>query len=186
MYESDTWTPFLDDLRNAAHTSCASAAKSGRLRNAANEPVTELNDVFEVYSPRGLFMAYGTGQDNPWTLQSNLPKARKVVKSDLGIQDWIYPSQLTRNPYFFKDSVVGMVVQFDHMLSENEAVFERSGAEIFVSGVSPKFFQDKELIVLAGRVTGNKGLISPMGSEVLLPALDYIGSYKCGDQCSGF
>ena len=186
MYESDTWTPFLDNLRNAAHASCAGASKSGRLRNAANEPVTELNDVFEVYSPRSLFLAYSTKQDNPWTLQSNLPKARKLVKSDLGIQDWIYPSQLTRNPYYFKDAVVGMVVQFDHMLSENEAVFERSGDQIFVSGVSSNLFQNKELIVLSGRVTGNKGLISPMGSEVLLPALDYVGSYKCGDQCGGF
>jgi uncharacterized protein YecT (DUF1311 family) len=186
MYESDSWTPFLDNLRNAAHASCAGASNSGRLRNAANEPVTELNDVFEVYSPRSLFLAYSTKQDNPWTLQSNLPKARKLVKSDLGIQDWIYPSQLTRNPYYFKDAVVGMVVQFDHMLSENEAVFERSGDQIFVSGVSSNLFQNKELIVLSGRVTGNKGLISPMGSEVLLPALDYVGSYKCGDQCGGF
>lgn len=186
MFENDTWTPFLNNLRNSVHTACASALKSGSLRNIANEPVSEIYDVFEVYSAQGFFMAYSIGQNSPWTLQTNLPKARKAVKSDLGIQTWINASQLTNNPYFFKGSVVGMVIQFDHMLSENEALFERPGAEIFVSGVSSSLFQSKELVVLAGRVTGNKGVISPRGSEALLPALDYIGAYKCGDTCGGF
>ena len=186
MFEADTWAAFLDNLRVAVRTACTSALKSGRLRSAANEPISELNDVFEVYSPQGLFAAYSIGQNNPWALQTNQPKARKVVKSGLGIQTWLDPSQLARNPYFFKGSVVGMVIQFDHMLSDNEAVFERPGAEIFVSGVSPNLFQNKELVVLAGRVTGNKGLVSPMGSEALLPALDYVGAYKCGNGCDGF
>ena len=151
-----------------------------------NEPISELYDVFEVYSPQGLFMAYSTGQNTPWTLQTNLPKARRAVKTDLGIETWVKPSQLTRNPYFFKDSLVGMVIQFDHMLSGNEAVFTRSGAQIFVSGVPPTLFQSKEQVVLAGRVTGNKGVISPSGSETLLPALDYVGAYKCGNTCADF
>jgi uncharacterized protein YecT (DUF1311 family) len=186
LFETDSWAAFLDNLRVAVRTACTSAFKSGRLRNAANEPINELNDVFEVYSPQGLFAAYSIGQNNSWTLQTNIPKARKVVKSDLGIQTWLDPSQLARNPYFFKGSVVGMVIQFDHMLSDNEAVFERPGAEIFVSGVSPSLFQNKELVVLAGRVTGNKGLVSPVGSEALLPALDYVGAYKCSNGCDGF
>ncbi len=186
MFENDTWTPFLDSLRNTAHSACASALKSGRLRNSVNEPISELYDVFEVYSPQGLFMAYSTGQNTPWTLQTNLPKARRAVKTDLGIETWVKPSQLTRNPYFFKDSLVGMVIQFDHMLSGNEAVFTRSGAQIFVSGVPPTLFQSKEQVVLAGRVTGNKGVISPSGSETLLPALDYVGAYKCGNTCADF
>jgi hypothetical protein len=111
--------------------------------------------------------------------------ARKKVKSDLGIQTWLEPSQLTRNPYFFKGSVVGMIIQFDHMISQDEAVFTRPGAQIFVSGVSSTLFQDKEMVVLAGRVIGNKGVISPSGSEALLPALDYVGAYKCDNVCDG-
>jgi hypothetical protein len=148
--------------------------------------VSELSDVFAVYSPRGLFLAYSIGQDTPWSLQTNLPKARKEVKTDLGIQTWVDPSQLTRNPYFFKGSLVGMMIQFDRMLSQNEAVFTRSGAEIFVSGVPPSLFQTKEMVVLAGRVVGNKGVISPLGSEALLPALDYVGAFKCGSACENF
>jgi uncharacterized protein YecT (DUF1311 family) len=186
LFENDTWGPVLDNLRNAVHSACESALRTGRLRNAANEAVSELNDAFAVSSPRGLFVAYSVGQNTSWTLQINLPKARKKVKADLGIQTWVDPSQLARNPYFFKGSLVGMVIQFDRMLSQNDAVFTRPGAEIYVSGVPPTLFQTKELVVLAGRVTGNKGVISPLGSEALLPALDYVGAYKCGNGCENF
>jgi uncharacterized protein YecT (DUF1311 family) len=186
MFENDSWAPFLDNLRISVGSACNSALKSGRLRDASNEPIKEIYDVFEVSSPQGLFRAYSNGRNSPWALQRNLPKARKTVKSDLGIQSWISANQLAINPYFFKGSVVGMVIQFDHMLSKNEALFDLPGAQIFVSGVSPNLFQDKERIVLAGRVTGNKGVISPMGSETLLPSLDYIGAYKCGNVCDDF
>ena len=186
MFENDTWTPFADSLRSAVRTACASALKSGRLRNWANEPISELSDMVEVYSAEGLFMAYSTGPNTSWVLQTNLPKARKAVTADLGIETWVKPNQLARNPYFFKDSLVGMVIEFDHMLSDNDAVFTSAGAQIFVSGVRPALFQDKEQIVLAGRVIGNKGVISPSGSETLLPALDYVGSYKCSNTCAGF
>jgi uncharacterized protein YecT (DUF1311 family) len=186
MFENDAWVPFLDNLRNAVQSACASALKSGRLRNSANEQIGELPGAFEVYSPQGLFMAYSIGQNTPWTLQTNLPKARRAVQTNLGIDTWVKPSQLGHNPYFFKDSLVGMVIQFDHMLSDNEALFMGPGAQVFVSGVPPALFQSKEQVVLAGRVTGNKGLISPSGSETLLPALDYVGAYKCGNTCAGF
>jgi hypothetical protein len=186
MFENDTWGPFLDNLRISVRSACANALQSGRVRNTSNEPIKEIADAFEVYSPHGLFMAYSVGQNSPWTLQRNLPKARKTVKSDLGIQNWISASQLSINPYYFKGSVVGMVIQFDHMLSKDEAIFELPGAEIFVSGVSPNLFKDKERIVLAGRVMGNKGVISPMGRETLLPSLDYVAAYKCGEACDNF
>ena len=88
-----------------------------------------------------------------------------------------------RNPYFYKGTVVGLVMQFDRMLSKNEAVFVRNSDEVFVSGVPPMLFQDKEQTVLAGRVTGNKGLIDPSGNESLVPALDYVAAVKCGSAC---
>ena len=186
MFENDTWSTFLDGLRNTGYTACTGAIKSGRLRNAANESISELSGLFEVSSSQGLFIAFGTSQSPSWTLLTNLPKARKVVKSDLGIQTWVDPHQLSRNPYFFKDSIIGFVTHFDRMVSNNTAVFEQSGTEIFVSGVSPSLFETNEIVVLAGRVKGNKGLVNPTtGSEVLLPALDYVGAYKCGNQCEG-
>jgi uncharacterized protein YecT (DUF1311 family) len=188
LFANDTWSPVLDNLRTAARAECAKALASGNLRNTANEPIGELYDVFEVYSPQGYFLAFSTGPNAPWSVQINLPKTRRKLESDLGIQKWIDPSQLTRNPYFFKGTVVGMVMRLDHMLSQNEAIFVRDGAEVFVSGVSRPLFsnddiRDKEFIVLAGRVTGNKGLIDPSGNEALVPALDYVAASKCGDAC---
>ena len=185
LFENDTWGPALDNLRSAARAECANALASGRLRNAANEPISQLYDVFEVYSPQRLFLAYSTGPQARWSVPFNLPNARRKIRSDLGIQKWIEPSQLMRNPYFYKGTVVGLVMQFDRMLSKNEAVFVRNGDEVFVSGVPPMLFQDKDLTVLAGRVTGNKGLIDPSGNESLVPALDYVAAVKCGGACQG-
>ena len=186
LFQNDGWTSFLDGLRTAARNACATAMQSGRLRSATSEPVSELHTMFAVYSPQGLFMAYSTGPNTPWSVATNLPKARRKVRLDLGIQRWIEPTQLARNPYFFLGSVVGMVVQFDRMASDNAAVFARPGAEIYVNGVPPALFQNQQLVVLAGRVTGNKGVITPSGSAVLMPALDYVGAQPCGDGCSGF
>lgn len=78
-----------------------------------------------------------------------------------------------------------MVMQFDRTISKDEAVFVRNGDNIFVSGVPATLSQDKDLIVLAGRVAGNKGLIDPSGNEALVPALDYVAAVKCGNVCQG-
>jgi uncharacterized protein YecT (DUF1311 family) len=185
MFENDAWEPFVDNLRTAVRSGCANALKTGRLRDGANEPVTELNDVFEVYSPQGLFMAYSSGANTPWVLKKNLPKARKQLKAALGIETWVDPEQLAKNPYFFKGSLVGMVIRFDHMLSSTEAVFSRAGSEVFVSGIPSTSFKSDELMVLAARVIGNKGVISPSGSESLLPSLNYVGAHQCDNSCEG-
>jgi hypothetical protein len=187
LFEDDAWSPVLNSVRTAAFAACANASNSGQLPKAASEPVSPTPGAVVAYSPHGLFVAYSVGKDAPWILQANLPQARKKVKADLGIESWITPSQLLRNPYFYKDVLVGMIVQFDRMVSENEAVFDRSGAQVFVSAVPGNLFQNGELVVLAGRVLGNKGLVSPNGSEKLLPALDYVATFKCaGLSCEGF
>ena len=185
LFENDSWGPFLDNLRNTAHSGCTTALKTGRLRNASNQRIDELNDVFEADSPQGFFLAYSTTLNSPWVVQTNLPKARKQLTADLGVETWVEPAQLMKNPYFFKGSLVGMVIQFDHMLSTNEAVFTRAGSEIYVYGVPASLFRGKELVVLAGRVMGNKGVISESGSEDLLPALTYAGAHACDSACAG-
>ncbi len=185
LFEDDAWRPVLNSTRAAAFAACANATKSSQL-NAGNEPASAIPEGVVAYSPRGLFVAYSLGKDTPWILKSNLPQARKKVKADLGIESWITPSQLIRNPYFYKDVVVGMVVQFRRMVSGNEAIFDRSGTKVFVSAVPADLFQNGELVVLAGRVLGNKGLVSPNGSEELLPALNYVATFKCGESsCEG-
>jgi uncharacterized protein YecT (DUF1311 family) len=186
LFEDDAWSPILNSARAAAFAACANATKSSQLTNAGNEPASAMPEAVVAYSPQGLFVAYSLGKDTPWILKTNLPQARKKVKADLGIESWTTPSQLIRNPYFYKDVVVGMIVQFRRMVSGNEAIFDRSGTKVFVSAVPANLFQSGELVVLAGRVLGNKGLVSPNGSEELLPALNYVATFKCGGaSCEG-
>ena len=186
LFEDNAWSPVLNSVRTAAFAACANASNPGQQTKAASESVSATPGAVVAYSSHGLFVAYSVGKDAPWILQTNLPQARKEVKADLGIESWITPSQLLRNPYFYKDVVVGMVVQFRGMVSGNEAIFDRSGAQVFVSAVPSNLFQNGELVVLAGRVLGNKGLVSPNGSEKLLPLLDYVATFKCaGLSCEG-
>jgi hypothetical protein len=181
MFASDAWTPFLNDLRSSVHFACASTLQAGGLQGAAEQS----NSPYAVFSSQGLFAAYSTSINTPWIVQTNLPQARKQLESDLGIQKWIEPSQLARNPYFFKDQVVGMVILFDRKISEDEAVFARADAQIFVAGLPPNRFADRQRVVLVGRVTGNKGVTDPSGNEQLMPALDYLGAADCEKACAG-
>jgi len=175
MFASDAWTPFLNDLRSSVHFACASTLQGGGVKSAPDQS----NDPYAVFSSQGLFAAYSTGINTPWIVQTNLPQARKKLESDLGIQKWIEPSELARNPYFFTGQVVGMVIQFDRKISEDEAVFAQADAQIFVAGVPHNKFAKRQMVVLVGRVTGNKGVIDPSGNEELIPALDYLGASNC-------
>ena len=177
MFANDAWSSFLNDLRSSVHFARASALQGDGLKNATDQS----NDLYAVFSSQGLFAAYSISIDinTPWIVQTNLPQARKKLESDLGIQKWIEPSQLARNPYFYNGQVVGMVIQFDHRISEDEAVFAQSNAQIFVSGVPHNMFTNRQMVVLVGRVTGNKGVIDPSGNEELMPALDYLGASNC-------
>ena len=174
LFENDTWSPILDELRNAVRSAC--------IKSAANGAAETTSDLYEVNSSRGLFVADSTGVSGAWNVETNLPRTRRKLQSDLGIQKWIEPNELTRNPYFFAGVVVGMVIQLEHKVSDNEAVFARSNAQIFVSGV-PHDFAERQMVVLAGRVTGNKGVVDQSGSEELLPAVEYVGTADCAGPC---
>ena len=69
------------------------------------------------------------------------------------------------------------------MLSQDDAVFTRNGDDIFVAGIPANQFKPGELIVLAGRVKGNKGVIESSGDEALMPALEYVSTAKCDNIC---
>ncbi len=179
IFENDTWRTLLDGVRQAVHARCGLASDA---TNNSSQTSSNPEELYEVNSSRGLFVAQSTGVNGAWRVETNLPLERKKFQSDLAIQKWIKASELTRNPYFFKDMVVGMIVQLDHKISDHEAVFTRSGEKIFVSGV-PSGFVDPQLLVLAGRVLGNKGVVDPSGSEQLMPALDYLGTADCANTC---
>jgi uncharacterized protein YecT (DUF1311 family) len=183
IFETENWVPALNNIRNAARSACAAALASGQLRNVANETIAKLYDLFEVIYPDGVFMAYSTGQNSSWTVAINAPQARREMKASLGIQTWVDPTQLTRNPYFYKDNVVGVIIRFDHMLPQGEAVFTWNGSDVLVTAIPPNLSRGTDLIVLSGRVRGNKGVIEPSGNEVVMPVLDYVGAANCGNMC---
>jgi uncharacterized protein YecT (DUF1311 family) len=179
LFENERWRSVLDKVRQAVRAKCIDASVS---KNNSSGGTNKLNELYEINSSQGLFLAHGSGLDGVWSVETNMPGMRKKFQSDLGVQKWIEASALTRNPYFFKDMVVGMIVRLDQRISDHEAVFARSGALIFVSNV-PQSFVNQQLVVLAGRVMGNKGVVNPSGSEQLMPALEYLGTSDCGQAC---
>lgn len=124
-------------------------------------------------------------QGPPNAVETELSRARKEFAADLGIQQWIDPKQLARNPYFYKGTVVGMVLGFERSISKNEAIFVHDGNRVFVAGVPSTIIQGAGELVLAARVQGNKGVIDSSGNEGILPALDYVGGAHCNSLCAG-
>ncbi|MGC2121727.1 MAG: hypothetical protein WA652_02625 [Xanthobacteraceae bacterium] len=179
LFENDTWRAVLEEVRNAVHAACS---KASRAANNGSGATSALDDRYEVDSSQGLFVAQSEGVNGAWRVEANVPQTRQKLQTDLGIQKWIKPSELARNPYFFKDMVVGMIVRVDRKISDSQAVFARSSARIFVADV-PHEFADRDMVVLAGRVMGNKGVVDPSGSEELLPAVAYVGTANCANVC---
>jgi hypothetical protein len=114
--------------------------------------------------------------------QATLSKEMDKIKTALGVTEWVRVSRLARNPYYYKDAVVAVVAKFEQKLSETEAIFTYGGSELVISG-SPAELSNGEPLVLAARVSGNKGVIKPSGDEVLLPAAVYVRSTKCTTSC---
>ena len=80
--------------------------------------------------------------------------------------------------------LVATVAKFEEKLSETEAIFTYEGSEMVITG-SPAELSDGKPVILAARVTGNKGVIRASGDEVLLPAAVYVRSTKCTNVCEG-
>lgn len=183
MFADDSWIESLTKLRVSAQTACSKILATGKLKDAANQPVAELSKAFEAVSKEGIFLAYSIGPSSPWILQFDLPHIRKKMMSELGIRSWVEPTQLEKNPYFYKGVVVGMVVQFDHPLSQGDGILSFKGANLFATELPPQRFKEKEMVIFAGRVKGNRGVIEASGDEELIPELQYVGSAKCGSAC---
>jgi hypothetical protein len=124
-------------------------------------------------------------QFDPTRLQAVFAKA--TVKSNLGIQNWVTTTQLNATPDVYKNLVIGTLANFSRKISDGEAVFTSADTSIYVSHVPSIPFQENELVVLAGRVTGQSSLTAGNGNEVIAPTLDYKGVFRCtNNACSGF
>jgi hypothetical protein len=109
--------------------------------------------------------------------------AKAKIAADFGIQSWVSTDQLIANPFAYKNSVVAVMVQFDRMISESDALFVSPYVQhvLHVSKVPSTMFRGSENVVLAGRVTGKRILKNALGMEVDIPSLEYVGVYNCAN-----
>lgn len=177
LLDSDTWMRILGNIRSAVQTACARAFA------AEHESIGSLNGIVEISVTDGLFFAYSGGAKSTWTVQTNLPKEAEETRSALGVTKWVDAAQLSRNPYFYRDMVVGLVLQFDHRIADSEDVFTYRGSPIVVVDAPTGLFHG-EPVILAARVQGIKGVIKESGDEVLLPEVIYVGSKNCNRLCT--
>jgi hypothetical protein len=76
------------------------------------------------------------------------------------------------------------------MVTATEGIFRSHGEIVFSHIPKGLFTADNangagyQNIVLAGRVIGNKALKMPMGGEMLVPHLKFIGVQFCGARCN--
>lgn len=133
-------------------------------------------------------LALAKAQEQAQAEQRRIAGAKAKALSDLGIQAVLEGAQLNANPFIFKNTVIGIFATFDHMISETEAVFDAGvGGALYVASVPPALFRGREYILLSGRVTGKHSVKSNIGTDLSLPALDYLGSYSCAQNaCQGF
>jgi hypothetical protein len=91
---------------------------------------------------------------------------------------------LKTNPFPYRDKVVGVYASFSQMLSEKEALF----GDLLVTGLpATEFTVAGSEVVLAARVVGLKQTRLPMGFEVPLPQVAYLGVFKCtAPRCTDF
>jgi hypothetical protein len=91
---------------------------------------------------------------------------------------------LKTNPFPYRDKVVGVYASFSQMLSEREALF----GDLLVTGLpATEFKVSGAEVVLAARVVGLKQTRLPMGFEVPLPQVSYLGVFRCKEpRCTDF
>jgi hypothetical protein len=108
--------------------------------------------------------------------QQSREKYNEITKG-MGIDTLIGSDVLIANPFLYEGKVVGLRTQFDEMISRDEGLFD--GGRLLVSSVPTEMFRQRAEIFLAGRVLGKKPIDTPMGGKMLLPHLDYVGTYLC-------
>ncbi len=115
---------------------------------------------------------------------------RDRFRLDYGVQEYVHTSQLTRNPFPYKDKVIMVHAHFSRMWSEHEAIFSGPGLEgkLLVTDVSSTQFTDSSKhTVIAVRINGIRAISRGIGGEERLPSGRLVGVYFCSEwNCSDF
>lgn len=111
--------------------------------------------------------------------QEVIRKRRAEFNKKYKVQHWVTAKRLGTNPFVYEGEVVAIVTYFNNMVAADEAIF--GNADAVVSSVPRKLFQDKVPVVLAGKVVGKKAIKTPVGGELVLPYLKFIGVHVCKD-----
>ena len=112
---------------------------------------------------------------------------RSSFTSQNRVQSWPTDATLVANPFAYKGQVVALPVDFERMMSENEAVFRgHANGQLIVSNVPTTKFRGAESLILAVLDRGLRTIRGATG-EISVPDLQYVGSYICRQGgCSDF
>lgn len=105
-----------------------------------------------------------------------------------GVRHSLTLEQLAANPFVFQGQVVAVSAVFEQMISPTEAFFSASGTPLVVSSLpSGRFTQARSIVMLAGKVLGNREIKLPLLGATLAPHIAYVGSAFCQQQrCSDY
>lgn len=106
-----------------------------------------------------------------------------------GVRHYVTLDRLAANPFVYQGQVIAVSSVFEQMVSATEAIFSgASGTPLFVSSIpSGKFTQARSMVMLAGKVLGNKEVRLPLLGATPAPHMAYVGSAFCQQQnCSDY
>lgn len=212
LLDDEYVTKMLNAMRVGAYNACLNGQKQGILVDYVFQPVRAISDFatvrlfennnlgLEAYSERlgapWIFtnqnfkefekqrLAQVAAQEAAAAARRRIGEQKARVIASLQIETFVSLPELSANPYIYKGKTVGLYATFDHMVSESEAVFGTGGAGLFASGVPSTRFRGQEYLLLSGQVTGTKTVKSAIGTDINVPAIQFVDSYICG--CQGF
>jgi hypothetical protein len=121
-----------------------------------------------------------TGKETKAVIESDGMKTKFAER--LNVSDFPKPEDLKRNPYVFKENVIGIKTTFKEMSADQEGVF----SDAVVSNLPNTPIREGAPVVIALKVAGLKP-VRVSGMEVSLPYGTYVGLYACKqDSCADF
>lgn len=95
-----------------------------------------------------------------------------------GVQMWVSPQVLKANPFPYKGKIVAMVLPFQQMVGDGEAIFGGS-FDLDAYGVpNTSFTRPGMMAAIAVQIDGLKQ-IKMLGTDMAVPYGGYKGSYIC-------
>jgi hypothetical protein len=116
----------LDEIRSASYDECEKAMNAGKLGHDSGMLIKSVPTRFSI---GGALLAQSDGLKSGWIIRYNQPRAfraaavKTTLMKDFGVLVFVSGSQLSVNPFVYKNAVIGVRVSFDHMVSDSEALF---------------------------------------------------------------